>query len=259
MSLRSANCQSHQWKLHGIWWVWGFKVVSASLRKKSDNICRSRSTVFVPWRRSKKIIFSCERDRTGGICRATFAARQSCSVLHSAVRHSVDAPLGRLHERFAKKQFCRCQQWLLTYLHIEMVVTSDCVLSVLVTSFTYLNTKIYFKKGFFCRRFRRSEGLLQNNFLQIKVKDDLQFLLAQITLKYSKKWCETVSMPWVFARWAHADHPPLATCHQRENQLSINRKMVFARQSCNGLQPRLNGHRFCRLSPSPNEQIFPSF
>ncbi len=40
----------------------------------------------------KKIIFSCGRDRIGGICRATFAVQQSCSVLHSAVRHSVDAP-----------------------------------------------------------------------------------------------------------------------------------------------------------------------
>ncbi len=28
----------------------------------------------------------------GSICRATFATRQSCSVLHSATRHSVDAP-----------------------------------------------------------------------------------------------------------------------------------------------------------------------
>ncbi len=30
--------------------------------------------------------------RIGGICRATFATWQSCSVLHSAARHSVDAP-----------------------------------------------------------------------------------------------------------------------------------------------------------------------
>ncbi len=29
----------------------------------------------------------------GGICRATFVARQSCSVLHSAEWHSVDALL----------------------------------------------------------------------------------------------------------------------------------------------------------------------
>ncbi len=43
----------------------------------------------------KKIFFLCGRDRIGGICRATFAVRQSCRVLHSAVWHSVDAPLQR--------------------------------------------------------------------------------------------------------------------------------------------------------------------
>ncbi len=35
----------------------GFKIVSASLRKKSDKVHRSRSTVFVTWRRSAKNSF----------------------------------------------------------------------------------------------------------------------------------------------------------------------------------------------------------
>ncbi len=70
----------------------GFKMVSASLRKKSDKVHRSCSTVFVT-SRSAKNFFSCRRDRIGGICPATFAAQQSCRLLHSVARHSVDAPL----------------------------------------------------------------------------------------------------------------------------------------------------------------------
>ncbi len=89
LKIWSANCWSHQKKPHGIWWVRGFKMVSASLRKKSDQVRRSCSTVLVTWRRSaKNSFFSCGCDRIGGICRATFAAWQSCSVLHS-----VGAPL----------------------------------------------------------------------------------------------------------------------------------------------------------------------
>ncbi len=42
------------------------------------------------------------------------------------------------------------------------------------------------EKGLFCRRFHRSEGPLQKNFLQIKVEEDLKFLLAQIMLKFQK-------------------------------------------------------------------------
>ncbi len=87
-----ANCWSHQRKSRGIWRVRSFKMVSASLRKKSDKLRQSPSTVFVTWRRSAKNYFSCGRDRIGGICRATFAAWQNSSVLHSIARHSVDAP-----------------------------------------------------------------------------------------------------------------------------------------------------------------------
>ncbi len=65
------------------------------------------------------------------------------------------------------------------------------------------------EKGFLCRRFRRSEGPSQKNFLQIKVEEDLKFLFAQITLKYSKKRRETAAAHRVFARWARVDHPPL--------------------------------------------------
>ncbi len=37
----------------------------------------------------------------------------------------------------------------------------------------------------------------------------MKFLLAQITLKYSKKWRETAAAARVFAQWACADHPPM--------------------------------------------------
>ncbi len=82
------------------------------------------------------------------------------------------------------------------------------MLSFFVTSFTYFNTANLLEKGFFCRRFHRSEGPLQKNFLQINV-EDLKFLLAQITFKYSKKRRETAAAPRVFTLWAHVDHPPL--------------------------------------------------
>ncbi len=57
LKIRSANCQSHQKKPRGIWWVRGFKMVLASLRKKSDHVRWSRSTVLVTWRRSAKHSF----------------------------------------------------------------------------------------------------------------------------------------------------------------------------------------------------------
>ncbi len=65
------------------------------------------------------------------------------------------------------------------------------------------------EKGFFCRCFHRSVEPLQKNFLQVKVKEDLKFLLAQITLKYPRKQRETAAAPKVFAQWACVDHPPL--------------------------------------------------
>ncbi len=42
----------------------------------------------------QKFFLKCGYDQIGGICRATFAAQQSYSVLHSAAQLSVDAPLG---------------------------------------------------------------------------------------------------------------------------------------------------------------------
>ncbi len=86
------------------------------------------------------------------------------------------------------------------------------VVSAVVISSTLFQHWNLLEKGFFCRRFHRSEGPLQKNFLQITVEEDLKFLLSQITLKYSKKWRETAAAPRVFARWAHVDHPPLLWC-----------------------------------------------
>ncbi len=55
-------------------------------------------------------------------------------------------------------------------------------------------------KGVFCRHFHRSEGPLRKNFLQIKVEEDLEFLLVQITFEYSEKRSENAAAPQVFAR-----------------------------------------------------------
>ncbi len=73
-----------------------------------------------------------------------------------------------------------------------------CAISLSYISYIFLHWNLYLlKKGFFCRRFHRSEGRLQKHFLQIKVKEDLKFLLVQIMLKYSKKRRWTVAAPWV--------------------------------------------------------------
>ncbi len=57
LTIRSANWRSHQKKPCGIWWVRGFKMVSANLRKKSDQVHQFCSTVLVTWRRSAKKFF----------------------------------------------------------------------------------------------------------------------------------------------------------------------------------------------------------
>ncbi len=57
LKIWSTNCQSHQKKPRGIWWVRGFKMVSANLRKKSHQVRRFCSTVLVTWKRSAKNSF----------------------------------------------------------------------------------------------------------------------------------------------------------------------------------------------------------
>ncbi len=57
LKIWSANCRSNQKKLRGIWWVRDFKMVSASLRKKSDQICRSRSSFSNLKKVCKKFFF----------------------------------------------------------------------------------------------------------------------------------------------------------------------------------------------------------
>ncbi len=54
LKIQSVNCRSYQKKPRGIWWIRGFKMVSASLKKKSHQVRRSRSTVLVTWKRSAK-------------------------------------------------------------------------------------------------------------------------------------------------------------------------------------------------------------
>ncbi len=81
-----------------------------------------------------------------------------------------------------------------------MVVTSNCALSVLVISFTYVNTEIYYRKASFADIFTDWKDLYKKIFLEMKVEEDLKFLLAQITLKYSKNRRETAAAPRVFAR-----------------------------------------------------------
>ncbi len=68
----------------------GFQNGISQLEKK---ITPSSPISFHSFGNLKKVCKKCGRDRISGICLATFAARQSCSVLHFAARHSVDAPL----------------------------------------------------------------------------------------------------------------------------------------------------------------------
>ncbi len=84
LKIWSANCRFHQTKLRSIWWVRGFKMVSASLRKKSDKVQQSCSTVFVAWRRSSKNSFfmwtqSHWRHMPSNFCRA---ANLQCVVFY---------------------------------------------------------------------------------------------------------------------------------------------------------------------------------
>ncbi len=57
LKIWSANCRSHQRKPRGIWWVRSFKMVSASLRKKSDKVHRSRSSFCNLKKVCKKLFF----------------------------------------------------------------------------------------------------------------------------------------------------------------------------------------------------------
>ncbi len=74
LKIRSANCQSHQKKPRGIGWVRGFKMVSASLGKKSDQVRWSRSAVWVTWRSAKNSFFMWTRSHwrhiPNNFCRA---------------------------------------------------------------------------------------------------------------------------------------------------------------------------------------------
>ncbi len=72
-------------------------MVSTSLRKKSDKVHRSCSTVFVTWRRSAKNSFFMWTRLHWRHMPSTFATQQSCNVLHSTTWYSVDAPLGCQH------------------------------------------------------------------------------------------------------------------------------------------------------------------
>ncbi len=56
------------------------------------------------------------------------------------------------------------------------------------------------KKASFSVVFTDQKDLYKKFFFQIKVEEDLKFLLAQITPKYSKKQRETATAPWYFAR-----------------------------------------------------------
>ncbi len=68
----------------------GFQNDISQFEKK---ITPSSPILFDSFRNPKKGWKKGGRDRISGICRTTFAARQSCSLLHFAARHSVDAPL----------------------------------------------------------------------------------------------------------------------------------------------------------------------
>ncbi len=72
------------------------------------------------------------------ICNSTFAPNKS-----SLSRLSIASYMSLVYIRANctsdswKNNFCRSQQWSFTHLHTEMVVISNCVLSVLVISFIF--------------------------------------------------------------------------------------------------------------------------
>ncbi len=78
-----------------------------------------------------------------------------------------------------------------------MVVNSNCVLSVLVISFTYFNREINQKKASFADVFTDQMDLYKK-FYSNKSWRRFEILLAQITLKYSKKRRETAAAPRFF-------------------------------------------------------------
>ncbi len=64
---------------------------------------------------------------------------------------------------------------------------------------------------------------------RLKVEEDLKFLLAQITFKYSKKRRETAAGPRVFTQWAHVDYPPL---HSFNTTVALPRFFQLGNPSC---------------------------
>ncbi len=99
-----------------------------------------------------------------------------------------------------------------------------CVISLSYVFYIFQHWN-FLEKGFFCRRFHRSEGPLPKRFFQIKVEEDSKFPLAQITLKYFKKWHETVAAHRVFTRWIRVDIRPWLC--MRMSQSYINQNVKF--------------------------------
>ncbi len=117
-----------------------------------------------------------------------------------------------------------------------------CVISLSYIFYVFQHWNLL-EKGFFCRCFHRSEGTLQNNFLQIKVEEDLKFLLAQILLKYSKKQRKIAVAPWVFVQWARVDHPPLLLIlfqAEETNDSHLSLSLVSTKSICTVLCENLS-------------------
>ncbi len=112
-----------------------------------------------------------------------------------------------------------------------------CVISLCYIFYIFQHCNLL-ENGFFCKRFRRSEGPLQKNFLRIKVEKDLKFLLAQYTLKYSKEQRKTVALSPRFQPMSPADHPSLVLIMKTVSLLSPYRRTH-----------RLLDHIFLAVSP----------
>ncbi len=108
MKIRSTKCRSHQKLAAPRFAVNCSELLAWHLMSKGfQNFCIQTKNVkntrfsfhsFCNLKYGQQtIIFECGRDQIGCMCRATFAVRQNCHVLHSAAWHSVDAPLELLN------------------------------------------------------------------------------------------------------------------------------------------------------------------
>ncbi len=92
MKILSTKCRSHKTFAAQHTMSKGFQNDISQLEKKIGRSSLVSFHSFCNLKYSLQNFFYYGLDQIGGI-RATFAMQQTCSVLHSAMRHSVNAPL----------------------------------------------------------------------------------------------------------------------------------------------------------------------